>query len=378
MTTLPRRGAISSSLLGLVLLALLHVYIGARLLPPLGPAALPIGVAALATLLALLLSSLRSGFGRRQQSPALRWAGLMAIGFFSSLLILTLLREPVLLAARFGGQDLALPSAWAVIVLAFGASLLGLANARRRPAIRRVDVPITGLAPALEGFSIVQISDLHVGPTIRSAFVQQVVDASNALQADVIVVTGDVVDGRVAELGEHTAPLGQLNARHGVYAVTGNHEYYSGAHEWIDEFTRLGLKVLMNEHVLLGHATGHLLLAGVADWSAHHFDPRHRSDPVRALHGAPEGAHPRLLLAHQPRSAAGAEAAGFDVQISGHTHGGQFLPWNWFVPLQQPFTAGLHRLGALWVYVSRGTGYWGPPMRLGAPSEITRLRLVRA
>lgn len=137
------------------------------------------------------------------------------------------------------------------------------------------------------------------------------------------------------------------------------------------------MKVLLNEHVVLRHGAAQLLVAGVADYSAHHFDPTHRSDPAQALHGAPHEAAPKVLLAHQPRSAAAAAQAGFDLQLSGHTHGGQFLPWNFFVRLQQPYTAGLHRLGRLRVYVSRGTGYWGPPMRLGAPSEITRLCLVR-
>jgi predicted MPP superfamily phosphohydrolase len=133
---------------------------------------------------------------------------------------------------------------------------------------------------------------------------------------------------------------------------------------------------------VLRHGTGPddaaLVVAGVADYSAHHFDEAHRSDPQAALAGAPLNAGMRLLLAHQPRSAAAASAAGFDLQLSGHTHGGQFWPWNLFVRFQQPFTAGLHRLQDLWVYTSRGTGYWGPPKRFGAPSEITHLRLVRA
>jgi uncharacterized protein len=140
----------------------------------------------------------------------------------------------------------------------------------------------------------------------------------------------------------------------------------------------LGLKVLTNEHVVLEHDGAPLVMAGVADYGAHHFEPRHRSDPQGALAGAPVEAGLRVLLAHQPRSAAAAADAGFDVQLSGHTHGGQFWPFNLLVRLQQPFTAGLQRLGAMWVYTSRGTGYWGPPLRLGAPSEITRLRFVRA
>jgi predicted MPP superfamily phosphohydrolase len=134
--------------------------------------------------------------------------------------------------------------------------------------------------------------------------------------------------------------------------------------------------VLLNEHVVLLHEGESVVVAGVTDFSAGYFDPAHVSDPARAMTGAPRGAGVRLLLAHQPRSAFAAAPAGFDLQLSGHTHGGQFFPWNYVVRLFHPFTAGLHRLDTLWIYISRGTGYWGPPKRLGAPSEITLLRLV--
>jgi predicted MPP superfamily phosphohydrolase len=131
----------------------------------------------------------------------------------------------------------------------------------------------------------------------------------------------------------------------------------------------------MNEHVVIEHEGGQLVVAGVTDFSGHLFDPAHRSNPQAAILGAPQHA-PKILLAHQPRTSPAAAKAGFDLQLSGHTHGGQFWPWNHFVRMQQPYTAGLHRLGHLWVYTSRGTGYWGPPKRIGAPSEITLLRLI--
>ncbi|MEP6964892.1 MAG: metallophosphoesterase, partial [Polaromonas sp.] len=250
-------------------------------------------------------------------------------------------------------------------------------------AVVRVDVPIRGLPPAWHGFTVVQISDIHVGPTIRRPYLRRIVDRVNALEADLVAITGDLVDGQVSELAAHVAPLADLRSRHGTYFVTGNHEYYSGADAWIEELRRLGLTVLLNEHVVLAHPNAadargvRLVLAGVTDFNAGHFDPAHRSSPAAALLGAPPQAV-RVLLAHQPRSAAAAAAAGFDLQLSGHTHGGQFYPWNLFVRFQQPFTAGLHRLEGLWVYTSRGTGYWGPPKRFGAPSEITHLRLVSA
>ncbi len=147
-------------------------------------------------------------------------------------------------------------------------------------------------------------------------------DAVNALEADVIALTGDLVDGSVHDLGHHTAPFARLSARYGAYFVTGNHEYYSGERAWTAEFERLGLRVLMNEHVVLTHEGARVVVAGVADFSAHHFNPDQRSDPERAMRDAPADAGARILLAHQPRSALAAAAAGFDLQLSGHTHGG--------------------------------------------------------
>jgi predicted MPP superfamily phosphohydrolase len=372
------------------LTALLHLYIGWRLVPdlPWPPAVIVLCVAwlVISTLLTPL-GVLSRWIESRRVADRLAWAGLLAMGLYSSLLVLTVLRD-VLLAcgALLGWLAPTLPhllglraiTAAAVPLLALFFTVWGFANARRRAGVVEVDVPIPNLPAALEGFRIAQISDIHVGPTIKRPYLSRIVDAVNALEADLIAITGDLVDGSVADLSEQTAPLARLAARHGTYFVTGNHEYYSGAAEWTEELRRLGLNVLQNEHVVLSHQGAELVLAGVTDFGAHHFDPAQRSDPLGALRGAPEGAGVRVLLAHQPRSAPAAQEAGFDLQLSGHTHGGQFFPWNFFVRLQQPFTAGLHRLGKLWVYTSRGTGYWGPPKRLGAPSEITHLRLVAA
>jgi predicted MPP superfamily phosphohydrolase len=342
----------------------------------------PLAAAALAALLALSavltpLGMLARRWLRPPLADRLTWAGMLCMGLFSSLLVLTLLREPVLLAGWALGAPARLPraSAIAVVALALGATALGLVNARRTAAVRRVDVALPGLPPALQGLRIVQITDIHVGPTIKRGYLQAIVDRVNALEADIVAITGDLVDGSVAELAPHVAPLAGLRARHGVFFVTGNHEYYSGVHGWVRELQRLGIRVLNNEHTVLQHGGGRLVLAGVTDYTGHHFDEAHRSDPARALQGAPEPAF-KVLLAHQPRSAAAAEQAGFQLQLSGHTHGGQFFPWSFFVPLQQPYTAGLHQLGGLRVYVSRGTGYWGPPKRIGAPSEIAELRLL--
>ena len=372
----------------LLLSALLHLYIGLRLQPDL--AFIPV---AQWTLMAwLVISTLLipapllvrlSPIGRA--GDALGWIGYLAMGVFSSLFVLTVLRDVALagssLLNMIVSNAIDIPvlreySVIAVIAITVVVSLIGVVNARRLAKVVEVQVPIANLPKALEGFSIVQISDIHVGPTIKHGYINAIVGAVNKLNPDVIAVTGDIVDGSVARLRKHVAPLGNLSARHGVYAVTGNHEYYSGADAWVAELRRLGLNVLMNQNKVFDHGGSNVLIGGITDYSAHKFDPAQKSDPKAALLGMPQGVAIKVLLAHQPRSAAAAEEAGFDVQLSGHTHGGQFLPWKWFVPLQQPFTAGLHRLRNLWVYTSRGTGYWGPPIRFGAPSEITHLKLV--
>jgi hypothetical protein len=368
------------------LIALLHIYVGARLLPALPITLLGrvIGALALCASFALIIAGARA---RRTQNSSfaanLAWIGSLDGGFFSSLAVLTLMRDiflgpAVLLASRGEAATLESASAIAVPLLAALATVIGFIDARRRPRVVDVEVPLQGLPPALQGFTIAQISDVHIGPTIKRDFLCGIVDIVNSLDVDLVAITGDLVDGSVAQLATHVEPLSRLRARHGTYFVTGNHEYYSGATAWIAELRRLGLHVLLNEHVILNHGGALLLLAGVTDYSAHQFDPAQRSDPQAALAGASPDLRPRVLLAHQPRTAAAAADAGFDLQLSGHTHGGQFWPWNLFVRLQQPFTAGLDRLANLWIYTSRGSGYWGPPKRLGVPSEIARVRLVAA
>ncbi|XAH23631.1 metallophosphoesterase [Xylophilus sp. GW821-FHT01B05] len=369
------------------LTTLLHCYIALRLVPALAPL-MPAGPL-LALWLLVSAVALPLPFVRRQRAVPLhkgwQWLGLLAMGWFSSLLLLTLVRDLALLGAWAVGATSAGWALWSAVAAVLGAtaaSLLGVWNARRTARVRRIDIALPQLPAALQGFAIVQLSDLHVGPTIRRAYIERIVRKVNALQADAVVITGDLVDGSVPELREHIAPLAGLRARHGSFAVTGNHDYYAGANAWIAEWRRLGLRVLLNEHVLLRPTpkspdADALLLAGITDFHAAHFEPTQASDPQRALAGAPAAATARVLLAHQPRSAAAAAEAGFQLQLSGHTHGGQFWPWNLLVPLQQPFVAGLHRLQGMWIYVSRGTGYWGPPKRLGAPSEITLIRLVR-
>ncbi len=363
----------------LLVFAPAHLYVGWSLLPdlPIGPAltALGAGVLVVSTFLIPYGTLARIFLDSQTIVDRLVWAGSLTMGWFSSLFIFNLLRDLVLLVSQ--RPDWAETGALVVLAASVLVTLIGFFNARRVAKVVQVTVPLATLPKSLDGFTIAQITDIHVGPTIKGDYVRGIVDRVNTLDADVVAITGDVVDGKVDQLNGDTAPLGDLRARYGAYIVTGNHEYYSGADEWIAEFRRLGLRPLLNEHVVIAHNGADLVLAGINDYSAARVHMSHDSDPQTALQGSPNGS-PKILLAHQPRSAHAAAEAGFDLQLSGHTHGGQFWPWNHFVRMQQPFTAGLRRLGGLWVYTSRGTGYWGPPKRFGAPSEITLIRLSAA
>jgi len=260
-------------------------------------------------------------------------------------------------------------------VTAAGTSVArGMIEARGEHEIIDVEVRLAKLPKALDGFSIVQLSDLHVGLTIDRAFVQRVVDHANRLSPDLIALTGDLVDGPVAELADEIAPLALLRAKHGVYAVTGNHEYYAGADPWIEAITKLNVTYLRNRLVTIGSGTDAFDLAGVDDHGAHKYDGHGEDlaaataqrDPNRAL----------VLLAHQPRQVRRAAKHGVDLQLSGHTHGGQIWPWHYIVKVQQGgLLAGRYEYGGTQLYVTRGCGYWGPPVRLLAPLEITRVIL---
>ncbi|MEM9191307.1 MAG: metallophosphoesterase [Myxococcota bacterium] len=265
----------------------------------------------------------------------------------------------------------------AIAFVAAGLSSWGFVEATRVSAVTTVDVPIDGLPEELEGYRIVQLSDIHIGPTIKGGWLQEVVGAANALEPDLVAVTGDLIDGYVDDLRPHVAPLGGLRARDGLFFVTGNHEYYWDVDAWCEEVERLGFSVLNNAHQTFRRGDATVVVAGATDYRASRIREDHASDPEKALAGAPP-AELKLLLAHQPRSIDGAVRAGFDLQLSGHTHGGQFFPVSLFVGLAHPFSEGLGRRDRTWIYVNRGTGYWGPPLRAGVPSEITLLRLVRA
>jgi predicted MPP superfamily phosphohydrolase len=260
-----------------------------------------------------------------------------------------------------------------------GATGFAFRSATGPAEIAEVPVRLERLPAALSALTIAQISDLHVGPTIGERAVRRVVEQTNALRPDVVAITGDLVDGSVAELGATIAHLASLRARYGVYFVTGNHEYYSGADAWIRELRRLGIRVLRNERVAIGDAGASLELAGIDDYSARAFGNGHGADLPAALAGRdPDRAV--VLLAHQPRHVGEAVRGGVDLQLSGHTHGGQIVPFNLVVSAMFPYVKGLHRHvegeRAGQIFVSRGTGFWGPPLRLGSPPEIAKIVLT--
>jgi predicted MPP superfamily phosphohydrolase len=260
-----------------------------------------------------------------------------------------------------------------------GVAALGAVSVRSALAdvdVEEVEVKLARMPRALSGLTLVQLTDIHIGPTIGQKFLEHIVEKSNAQKPDAIVITGDLVDGSVASLRSHVEPLARLKARYGVYFVTGNHEYYSGVEEWMAELERLGVRVLRNERIELGDRSAAIDLAGVDDPSARGFGPEHGADYDKAFRQRdPE--RELILLAHQPSQIVHAARAGVGLQLSGHTHGGQIWPFGALVRLNQPYIAGLHRHDAsTQIYVSRGTGYWGPPMRLFCPAEITKLVLT--
>ncbi len=324
-----------------------------------------------------------------------RWLAWTYVGMFSTCFGLMVARDLVLLVLKRWQARKAAPGSSEALELAerrrfllkasngaLGAAsaaltVYGVREARKLPEIAHVEIPIANLPRALEGYHIVQLSDMHVGETIDKDFILPIIEAVTTLTPDLLVLTGDLVDGSVDDLRADVSPLAYLRARDGVFCVTGNHEYYSGVEAWCQHFRKLGMTVLNNEHALIKRDDARLLLAGVTDIRAGKSHPGHASDPARALKGAP--AHDlSILLAHQPRSAAAAHKLGYALQLSGHTHGGQYFPWNLLVGLVQPIGQGLEKVGDMWVYVSRGTCYWGPPVRSFVPAEITSLKLVRA
>ena len=345
-------------------------------------------VAGLALLVVATVSAGRlfPRLGRVLAWPGFIWMGVM---FF---LLVALLGADVLrllgtLASRWLGAGnpfdgsrrvfTARMLAGAAIASVGGMTAAAVRATRGHIGIKRVEIFLARLPASLDGTRIVQMCDMHVGGLLGREFVERVVHTANSLSADVIAVVGDLVDGTVEQLRPALASMAELRARHGVFFVTGNHEYYSrsGARAWMDELDSMGLRVLRNQRVAIGSGTDTFDLAGVPDHGATRFPEDGPAEDIAAALAGRDPMRAVVLLAHQPITIHKAASLGVDLQLSGHTHGGQIWPWGALVRLQQPFIRGLHRIGESQLYVSCGTGFWGPPMRLGAPAEITEIIL---
>ena len=347
--------------IALAIYTVIHAYVWWRLILPLPAPTWQIGTAVLAVLAPSfpLMMRVRRVFTREGGRPWLI-VGYVWLGLILYLLLGALASH---VAVAFGAN--AQRAAQICSAVSIAVVIAGLVNVALGPVVRRVRVPLPRLPVA--SYTIAHLTDVHVGSLIGREFATELVRRVNALEPDLIVITGDLVDGRLAELRPHIEPLRELHARDGVFAVTGNHEYYWNVESWLEHLRSLGIRVLRNEHVTVA---GALQLAGVDDASF-------GEDVPRAVAGR-DPALPLVLLAHHPRTVARAMTAGVDLQLSGHTHGGQLLPFGWLARIWDPLVAGLGRFGDTWLYVSQGTGFWGPPLRVGTRCEIAAITLSPA
>jgi len=315
---------------------------------------------------------------------AFTWMGvafLLVVALLAGDLVGWILRAVGLVAGCDAGIDperRRLLARWIAGAASASVAVLGavaVRSAMMEVPVHEVRVALGRLPKEMAGLTIVQLTDLHIGSTLGGSFAASVVEKTNALKPDLVVITGDLVDGPVASLRDQVAPFAKLRARFGVYFVTGNHEYYSGVDQWIAEVRRMGIRVLRNERVSIGDPGATIDLAGVDDLGAEGFGPEHGPDYARAFRDL-DPDRELILLAHRPRQVFEAARANVGLHLAGHTHGGQIWPWGYLVRLTEPYVSGLHRhTDRTQIYVSRGTGHWGPPMRLFTPSEITKIVL---
>ena len=377
---------------GLILLivGLIHLYLWKRLVrDPLRPGwARRLGAVAAIVLAALLpatLAGTRSGHAAWLAWPGFLWLALMFY-LLVTLIPLEIPRAVTLLWWRArtaepaptaedtppDGIDRRLVLARGIAIFAgltaAGVTSYGMKSALGSPQINRWTMPMRKLPRAMDGTRLVVVSDIHLGPLTGTRHVGRIVDLINSVQADTVCVVGDLVDGTVAELGRYATPLADIESRFGAYFVTGNHEYYSGYAPWIEEVASLGVRPLRNERVEIGG----LDLAGVNDLGGTQYGDA--PDFAKAL-GDRDTTRPVVLMAHQPLAAHQAAPFGVDLQVSGHTHGGQMAPFNLLVGLQQPVVSGYGTVDGVPVFVTNGAGFWGPPVRVGAPPQVTVVEL---
>ena len=249
-------------------------------------------------------------------------------------------------------------------------SVWGFYSALKTPVIKRVEIPIKNLPYNLSNLRIAQITDTHIGRMIRKDFVEKITLKIEEMNPDILVFTGDAADGSVEAFGDFITPLKRLKPPYGKYFVTGNHEYYSDLNGWLQIIEKIGFKILVNESQIVNVQDSTVMITGVPDRGGKYFSSFHKTDMEKAMGGMKE-CDLKILLAHQPKDVEYATKYGFHLQLSGHTHGGQYFPFSILVNMVHPFIKGLHKRGNTWVYINQGTGYWGPPIRIGTEPEIT-------
>ncbi len=367
-----------------LIFSLPSLYVVARVLWPLSwPTTIKVGVA-LAVLAAgqfHFWNRLSSGsvFSPEFPRPAVilfNWA----FGAIALMAAMQIVLDGVSLTSKVLPRgDWSIPDAWryAVAVLAMLLAALAVQQAGRVPSTKDIELSVRNLPPEFDGYRVLQLTDLHISRLFPRSWTQSVVERSMALDVDLIVVTGDFIDGSVAARRDDVEPLRGLRARDGVWAISGNHEYLFGAEAWMEHFAGMGMHILANEHVVLRRGAGEVVLAGVTDLSATGGHRPHDLDA--ALAGAPAG-FPILLLDHQPRAARRAAERGVALQLSGHTHGGMIVGLDRLIARANAgFVSGVYGVGGMTLYVNNGTALWpGFALRLGRPSELTRITLRRA
>jgi hypothetical protein len=346
-----------------------YLYLGFRL------AGDRLGWTALALLFVIIFSfTLRWRFSEDDNSNKalniLQHITFLCMGFISFLFAATVFRDIVGVVSGFW---IGVPAVIGAALAALGIGTFWAIN----PRIKKVKIKIENLPEKLSGLRIVQISDLHVGPTIGARYVRKVVLAANSFDPHLVAFTGDIGDGPAIELKDHVAPLSELKSTLGTFYVPGNHEYYWNLELWLEQMRKVGAKVLLNSGSKVSLNGESILVAGITDPAASHMGHHEIPDVQKAYDVAPD-AHLKILLSHRPDFAELAAKTGFNLQLSGHTHGGQFFPWTIVVRFVHKFFLGLHKAGNMWVYVNGGTGSWGPLVRLGTTPEVTHIELIAA